>query len=89
MPNRIDPSFRLELAHHRGPIDGEWHGVSEYHPCPICGSESNCSRHVDDVFVSCARLPSDWPLTNGGWLHRLRLSDDAPPRVTTAMGHRT
>jgi hypothetical protein len=24
-----------------------------------------------DAFVSCAREPSQWKLTNGSWLHRI------------------
>lgn len=90
MPNCTGPlSSRRELARHRTPIDGQWDDVSEYHPCPVCGAESNCSRHVDDTFVSCARRPSDWPLTNGGWLHRVTLSEDVPATGVVAMGHRT
>ena len=88
MPNRF-PSSRLELARHRTPIDGEWDDVSEYHPCPVCGADSRCSRHVDDAFVSCARRSSEWPLTNGGWLHRVTLSKEAPQVVAASMGQRT
>jgi len=77
MANLALQSSRVELARHRSAIDGDWDGVSERHPCPVCGAESACSRHVDDGFVSCSRRPSEWPLTNGGWLHRVTFSDEA------------
>jgi hypothetical protein len=80
---------RLELARHRTPTEGDWDDVSERNPCPVCGAESDCSRHVDDSFVSCARRPSEWPLTNGGWLHRLPLSQDAEPTLGGSASHRT
>jgi hypothetical protein len=82
-------SSRLELARHRAPNDVEWDDVSEHQPCPVCGAESECSRHVDDGFVSCARRPSDWPLTNGGWLHRVMSSEDEPQLATGSTGHPT
>lgn len=52
-------------------LDVEWNGVSEQRPCAICGGGSECRRHAVDAFASCARQPSDWPLTNGAWLHRI------------------
>jgi hypothetical protein len=89
MPNRANLSSRLELARHHTPIDPEWDDVSECQPCPVCRAESNCSRHVDDAFVSCARCPSEWPLTNGGWLHRVMLSPSGPGVVGATLGHHT
>ena len=78
MPNRAPMSSRLELARHRAPNDVEWDDVSEHQPCPICGGESACSRRVDEAFVSCAHRPSEWPLTNGAWLHRVASLAAAP-----------
>lgn len=50
----------------------DWQAVCAKRPCPVCASvEGPCSGHVDEDFASCARCPSDWPMTNGGWLHRL------------------
>jgi hypothetical protein len=66
-------SSRLDLARHRAPIDADWDGVSERSPCPICGGDSGCLSHAALAFVCCARRPSEWPLTNGGWLHRVAL----------------
>jgi hypothetical protein len=63
-------SSRVALAHHRTALDDDWDDVNEAHPCPICGGESACSRRVGEAFVSCTHRPSDWPLTNGAWLHR-------------------
>ena len=76
-------SSRVDLARHSTAIDHDWDHVSEREPCPICGSDSGCHRHAADAFVSCARRPSDWPLTNGGWLHRVEV--EGPE--TTAHGH--
>jgi hypothetical protein len=52
-------------------LDGDWSRVSETSPCPICGSDRSCRTHVDEAFVCCVQRPSDWRLTNGGWLHRV------------------
>ena len=54
----------------------------------MCGAESGCHRHVDDAFVSCSRCPSDWPLTNGAWLHRISTSEDAQPATAASAGCR-
>jgi hypothetical protein len=73
MLDRVIPS-RLGLARHRSveaAVDVEWDNVTERDPCPICGSDSGCHRHAEFAFVSCSRRPSEWPLTNGGWLHRV------------------
>jgi hypothetical protein len=78
MANPSVLSSRVELACHRVAMDGDWDGVSGRRPCPVCGAQSDCSLHVDDAFVSCAHRPSDWPLTNGSWLHRLSPADVAP-----------
>jgi len=40
-------------------------------PCPICGGEGDCRTHSDEAFACCVQRPSDWRLSNGGWLHRL------------------
>jgi len=52
-------------------IEAAWDGVSGASPCPICGCDSRCLWHSESDFVCCARRPSEWPLTNGGWLHRV------------------
>lgn len=61
--------------------DAVWRGVSSRKPCPVCGGSEGCFIHEEDVFASCAERPSDWPLTNGTWLHRL--AQAAHPSVTT------
>jgi hypothetical protein len=53
-------------------IDSEWRMVSLERPCPVCGADDACSVHNADPFACCAREPSDWKLTNGAWLHRIR-----------------
>lgn len=55
-------------------LDGDWNRVSEASPCPICGSGSGCHTHADEGFACCVQRPSDWRLTNGGWLHRVQFA---------------
>jgi len=63
-------------------IDSEWKLVSHGRPCPVCGADDSCSVHTVDDFACCAREPSDWKLTNGSWLHRVR----GTSRVTPIAG---
>jgi hypothetical protein len=72
MMNRVFRSSRSDLAGHREAIDADWERVSESAPCPICGGDSRCRKHAVDAFVCCTRRPSEWPLTDGGWLHRVQ-----------------
>lgn len=53
-------------------VDGDWNGVSGVTPCPVCGGRAECRTHADEDFVCCLREPSDWRLSNGGWLHRIQ-----------------
>lgn len=66
-------------------IDSEWRLVSQERPCPVCGADDACSIHTRDAFACCAREPSDWKLTNGSWLHRVRAANvelaETLPRV--------
>ncbi len=55
---------------HGAASDTCWENVSSKTPCPKCGGESGCRLHVEDSFVLCISMHSDWPLTTGGWLHR-------------------
>lgn len=48
-----------------------WLAVSAKRPCPVCRSKHGCLVHEENDFVSCTKEPSQWPLTNGTWLHRL------------------
>ncbi|MGC4087888.1 MAG: hypothetical protein QM756_08325 [Polyangiaceae bacterium] len=65
------------------PIEAEWRIVSEVRPCPVCGGTSDCKLHTFDDFASCSREPSEWPLTNGAWLHRLSSESITTPTITT------
>jgi hypothetical protein len=51
-------------------LDAAWSAVSESRPCPVCGASASCGTHLDEDFVCCMNEPSEWPLTNGAWLHR-------------------
>lgn len=64
-------SWSMMRAQQSGSNDGEWRGVSVRRPCPVCGSNEGCFVHEEDAFASCAKRPSDWPLVNGAWLHRV------------------
>jgi len=55
-------------------IDIEWKNVSSHRPCPICGASAACRTHPDGMFACCAQEPSEWPMTNGAWLHRIELA---------------
>jgi hypothetical protein len=52
-------------------VEMEWTTATNTSPCPICGGDQGCKRHIDNTFASCAQQPSEWPLTDGGWLHRV------------------
>lgn len=58
-------------ARRSSPTEADWEGVSSSSPCPVCGETAGCRTHSDASFACCARRPSDWPMTNGSWLHRL------------------
>jgi len=61
--------------------EAEWRGVSEVRRCPICSGSVDCSVHDTDEFACCRSTPSDWPLTNGAWLHRLASRDSTQLRA--------
>jgi len=52
-------------------IEAEWTDVSVKHPCPICGGHDGCRWRLDDEFACCAQVLSEWPLSVGGWVHRV------------------
>jgi hypothetical protein len=57
-------------APHNVGAEPAWESVSSKMPCPICGGESDCRLHAEELFVHCTKVLSEWPLTTGGWLHR-------------------
>ena len=65
----------MNRAFEENTTDAEWDGVSQAQPCPICGATSGCRTLTEDAFASCARRPSEWPLNNGAWLHRIVEAD--------------
>lgn len=69
-------------------IDTDWTIVSELRPCPICGATTDCSLHSGAEFACCVREPSEWPLTNGAWLHRIgaEAESDLPAAPATLRG---
>lgn len=62
--------------------DGDWNRVSGATPCTICGGRGDCRTHVDEAFAWCVEQPSDWCLTDGGWLHRIEQE-----ALTISAGH--
>lgn len=52
-------------------LEAEWTFVSTTAPCKICGGHDGCRRGFDDAFACCTRRSSEWPLTAGGWVHRM------------------
>lgn len=61
----------MTRVHHGVPADLEWINVSVWRRCPICGGSSGCKTHAEGHFAACGSKQSDWPLTSGGWLHRV------------------
>ncbi len=57
-------------------VDDEWDRVSPRRPCPICGADAGCRVRLSDALVCCASRVSQWPLTNGAWLHRILAERD-------------
>ena len=74
MLERVHRSNRFDRVRHHSveaAVDTEWEHVTEQEPCPVCGRDSGCQSHTQGAFVCCVRCPSEWLLTNGGWLHRV------------------
>jgi len=69
------------LRHVQASADGEWSFVSGKQPCHICGGHEGCRRGFEGQFASCVRVSSDWPLTTGGWVHRMNLTAAVAERV--------
>lgn len=59
------------MRHFSNGPDGDWNRVTGSAPCPVCGGDVDCRTHSEEAFVCCVQRPSDWRLSNGGWLHRL------------------
>ena len=53
----------------------EWVTVSADHPCPVCGATSECGVLEAGEFARCLNTVCEWPVLNGGWLHRLNEAD--------------
>lgn len=61
--------------------DGDWAIVSARQPCTVCGSAEGCRVGYDKEFACCSRRPSQWPVTTGGWIHRLEAIEVEVSRV--------
>lgn len=48
-----------------------WIEVSLAQPCQICGAVSGCTTMENGEFAHCSQTVSEWPVLDGGWLHRL------------------
>jgi len=66
-------------------VEVEWTLVSVKGPCTICGGHDSCRRGSGDEFACCTRISSEWPLTVGGWVHRLDL--EAERRLASTASH--
>lgn len=53
-----------------------WRRVSRSKPCPVCRKADWCTVAADGSVACCMRVESPKRLRNGGWLHRLRESDE-------------
>jgi hypothetical protein len=46
--------------------------------CPVCAAPGGCgvAPFRGGIAVDCRRVVSSWPMTEGGWLHRLAVDGD-------------
>ena len=56
-----------------------WTRVSKHELCPVCDHPDWCTISPDGTLACCMRAESDWPVKNGGFIHRLKESTSAPP----------
>jgi hypothetical protein len=68
-------------CHVQASAEVEWTFVSTKRPCSICGGHEGCRIGEGEQFACCVRTSSDWPLTTGGWVHRLSPSSGVQRRV--------
>jgi hypothetical protein len=61
-----------------------WVEVSLAQPCRVCGAISVCTILESGEFAHCSVTVSEWPVLDGGWLHRLDVSSTQPAAVTSA-----
>jgi len=73
--------MHCSMRHFSNGLDGDWDRVTGSAPCPICGGDADCRTHSNEAFVCCVQRPSEWRLSNGGWLHRI----DALPKLGAAF----
>jgi hypothetical protein len=83
--SRAIPGVAMTRIVQPSSLDHDWSNVSELRPCPVCGSPSGCSVHADGAFASCSKEQSEWPLTNGSWLHRVALVESVITRSPAAI----
>jgi hypothetical protein len=61
-----------------------WSDVSLAEPCRVCGAISGCMVLESREFVRCANTVSEWPVLDGGWLHRLDVTVLTSAELTPA-----
>jgi hypothetical protein len=61
------------MLHHASvsAVEVEWTFASAKNPCPICAGHEGCRSGFEDEFACCTRISSEWPLSAGGWVHRM------------------
>jgi hypothetical protein len=71
---RALPHGGVVMVHHvQGSAEVEWTLVSVKQPCCICGGHQGCRLGLDVHFACCVKTSSEWPLTTGGWVHRVEM----------------
>jgi hypothetical protein len=67
-----------------------WTAVSHDVACPVCAASTGCgvAPFRGGVAVDCCNVVSAWPMSGGGWLHRLPadVGGAADPRHRAAAG---
>jgi hypothetical protein len=69
----------MVMYHHASmaAVEVEWTLVSVKRPCAICRGHDGCRWGFDGEFACCIRVSSEWPLSAGGWVHRVKHSSRA------------
>ena len=61
-----------------------WVEVSPDRPCRVCDAVRVCATLESGEFAHCSATVSEWPVLDGGWLHRLEEPSRRPIAMTPA-----
>lgn len=79
----------MNRVHQALSADVEWISVSVGRRCPVCGGSTGCKTYAEGPFAACGQEPSDWPMTSGAWLHRVRAPHTGKTPHAAVVPHTT